>query len=283
MTGEQHGWAQVPDPEAELGLLLGAPVTDAEIDRLCELAASGAADAGPGRPFAVNRAAGIRGLPPVTVEDPPGRWRLYPEISDFAGSVFARERSRRQAEHSRQALTEALADVPEPCFRVLRDLCAPPAPLESAVRGRRIDDPDGFVSAVNGAARSHGIDRPVVQASAWTVRATDPPDVLVSAVLRRLQALSEQRQRDALAGLVADLSPDEAALLRHLAGFGVADETDLRRLDPAGDLINERARGAGLFDPGSGLVLLRRDDRGRWRLHPATLARIRDLLSQAVR
>jgi hypothetical protein len=99
----------------------------------------------------------VAGRPPPAAEEPASRGR-----------------SRRQADHAKQALEAALADLPTHHLRVIRDLCAPPRPLEPAVRGREVDDPDGFVSAVNAAARGHGIGEPVVEASAWTMRATVP-------------------------------------------------------------------------------------------------------------
>jgi len=280
MTDERRDWAQALDPGAELGLTLGAPVTDAEIDRLCELARSGTAEVVPDLEFTVNRVAGIRGFPAVVIEDPPGRWRLNPDVSGFAGEILEFERRLRRNAHRKQALIAALADLPAPSFRLLRNLCAPPRPLESAVRGIGIDDPDGFVWAVNEAARSAGISEPVVEASAWTVRATIPADLLVGAVLTMLKRESEQRQRDLLTRFLDQLGPDETALIRHLAGMDIADEPTLRRLDPAGDAINEQARSAGLTAPGGiPAVLLRRDEQGRWRVHPATLARLRDLLA----
>jgi hypothetical protein len=280
MADERRTWARDADPGTHLGLVLGTPVSDDEIDQLRGLAASGTAEAVPDRQFTVNRTAEIFGFPPAVLEDPPGRYHLHPEISDFAVAVLEKEHSRRQAARCKEHLAAALAQVPEPHYRLLVDLCAPPRPLESAIRGRDIGNPESFVSAVNNAARSQGINEPLVEASGWTVRATAPPDMLVGAVLQRQKREYERRQRDRLAEFMAGLGPDETALLRHLAGFEVVDEATLRRLDPTGDALNERARSESLTGDPDFPALLRRDDHDRWRVHPSTLARLRDLLRE---
>jgi hypothetical protein len=278
MSGEWRGWVRTYGEEGELALTLGSDVPDAEIDLLYQLASAGTLEAVPGQVLEVNWIAEIRGFPPVVVEDPPGRWSLHPDISDFAARVFDAERSERRRKRSQEALVAALEEIPEEHFRVLRDLCHPPQPLESAVHGLGIDDPDGFVSAVNTAAHHQGITDPVVEASAWTVRATVPPDLLVGAVLKRLSNMSEQRDSERLARFVARLSPDETALLRHITGIDIADEDALRRLDPAGESINEQAQHAGLTSRESPVpVLLRRDEHGRWQMHPFTRLRLTDL------
>jgi hypothetical protein len=110
------------------------------------------------------------------------------------------------------------------------------------------------------------------------VRATAPPDLLVGAVLKRLSNLSEQRDSERLARFVARLGPDETALLRHITGIDIADPDGLRRLDPAGDSINEQAQHAGLTNRESPVpVLLRRDEHGLWKMHPFTRVRLKDL------
>jgi hypothetical protein len=96
-------------------------------------------------------------------------------------------------------------------------------------------------------------------------------------MLNRLKKEAEQRKLDQLASFLARLGPDETALLRHLAGFDIADEATLRRLDPAGDLINEQARRSGLAGAYGLPVLLRRDDQGQWRLHGTPRPLLRDL------
>jgi hypothetical protein len=151
------------------------------------------------------------------------------------------------------------------------------AATESAVHGREVDDPDEFVSAVNAVARRHGISQPMVEASAWTVRATTPPDLLVGAMLSRLHKQAEQSKLGQLACFLATLDPDESALLRHRAGLDIADEATLRRLDPAGDLVNDQAHRSGLADAYGLPLLLRRDDQGQWRLHATLRAHLRDL------
>jgi hypothetical protein len=275
MSGEWRGWVRTYGEEGELALMLGSDVPDAEIDLLCELASSGTLETVPGQAFKVNCFAEIHGFPPVVVEEPPGRWRLHPDISSFAARVLEDQRGQRRWARSQKALVAALEELPAEHFRVLRDMCRPPQPLESAVHGHGIDDPDGFVSAVNTAARHHGITSPVVEASAWTVRATAPPDLLVGAVLKRLSDMSEQRDSERLARFVARLSPDETALLRHLTGIDIADEDVLRRLDTAGESINEQAQRAGLTNRESPVpVLLRRDEHGRWQMHPFTRMRL---------
>jgi hypothetical protein len=281
MTDERRSWvatSETPDPELELSFTLGDPrVTDAEIDQLCELARSGTAEAVPDRPFTVNRVAGIRGFAPVVVEEPPGRYRLDHDIAAFAGRVLENQRSRRREDRTRQALLAALASLPADYLRVLEELCAPPRPLESAVRGVEVDDPGTFASAVNTAARTHGISEPVMEASASTVRAAVPPDHLVGAVLHQLSRKAEQLELNQLAGFLATLGPDETALLRHLAGSEIADEAALRRLDPTGDHINEQARRSGLADRIGLPALLSRDDWNQWSLPANVRARLRDL------
>jgi hypothetical protein len=89
-----------------------------------------------------------------------------------------------------------------------------------------------------------------------------PPDLLVGAMLRRLKREAEPRKLDELASFLTRLGPDETVLLRHLAGFDFADEATLRRLDPAGDLLNEQARSSGLTSSIGLPALLRRDERG---------------------
>jgi hypothetical protein len=275
MSGEWRDWVRTYGEEGELALTLGSDVPDAEIDLLCELASSGTVEAVPGQALKVNWVAEIRGFPPVVVEDPPGRWRLHQDIINFAARVFEGERSERRWKWSQEALVGALEELSEEHFRVLRYMCHPPQPLESAVHGLGIDDPDGFVSAVNTAAHDHGITDPVVEASAWTVRATAPPDLLVGAVLKRLSDMSKQRDIERLARFVARLGPDETALLRHITGIDIADEDALRRLDPAGESINDQAQHAGLTNRESPVpVLLRRDEHGRWQMHPFTRMRL---------
>jgi hypothetical protein len=183
--------------------------------------------------------------------------------SQFADAVIERELSRRQDDRIRHA---TLASLPADYLRVIQELCAPPQPLESAVQGVEVDDPDGFVSAVNTAARGHGISEPIVEASARTVRATTPPDHLVGAMLHRLKREAEQRELDQLASFLATLDPDKIALLRHLAGIDLVDEGTLRRLDPQGDHINEQAIRSG-FTASTGLPeLVRRNDSNQWSL-----------------
>jgi len=255
------------DPELQLGFALrDRRVTDAEIDQLRELARSGTLEAVPGRSYAVNRVAELYEHPVVVVEDPPGRYRLNPDVTAFAGAVVERELGRRHDDRIRHALLASLAGLPADHLRVIAELCAPPRPLESAVRGVDVDDPDGFVSVVNTAARDHGIGEPVVAASARTVRATNPPDHLVGAMLHRLKREAEQREFDQLASFLATLDPDQIALLRHLAGLDIVDEGTLRRLDPQGDLINEQAIRSG-FTATTGLPeLVRRNDSNQWSL-----------------
>jgi hypothetical protein len=73
------------EPELELAFTVGDPrVTDAELDRLRELARSGTVETAPDQPYAVNRINEMHGLPAVVVEDPPGRYRLNPDITAFA-------------------------------------------------------------------------------------------------------------------------------------------------------------------------------------------------------
>jgi hypothetical protein len=276
------------DPELRLGFAVGDPrVSDAELGRLCELARSGTVETAPNQPYAVNRISEMHGLPAAVVEDPPGRYRLNPDITAFAEAVLERERGHRQDDRIRHALLAALASLSADQLRVIEELCAPPRPLESAIRGREIDDPESFVSAVNAAARGHGISDPIVEMSASTVRATTPPDHLVGAMLKRLSAEAEQLKLDELASFLTRLGPGETALLRHLAGFEIADAATLRRLDPAGDVINDQARGCGLAaddadadadaDADSLPALVSRDDLGRWRLDAFTRLRLRDL------
>jgi hypothetical protein len=124
--------------------------------------------------------------PAVVVEGPPGRYRLNPDIAALAAAAFEWEPGRREDDRIRQALLTALASLSADHLHVIEELCAPPRPLESAIRGREVDDPEGFVSAVNTAARRHGFREPVVEASASTVRAAAPPDYLVGAMLKRL-------------------------------------------------------------------------------------------------
>jgi hypothetical protein len=165
-----------PDPELQLrSTLRDRRVTDAEIDQLRELARSGTVEAVPGWSYAVNRFRELHEFPAVVVEDPPGRHRLSPDITAFAEAVIERELGRRQDDRIRHALLATLASLPADHLRVIQELCAPSRPLESAVHGVEVDDPDGFVSAANTAARSHGISEPIVEASARTVRATTPP------------------------------------------------------------------------------------------------------------
>jgi hypothetical protein len=63
MPQERRSWSSLDDPVTELALTTGEPATYDEIDLLCELARSGTADIIPGRPFAVNWTAEIRGFP----------------------------------------------------------------------------------------------------------------------------------------------------------------------------------------------------------------------------
>lgn len=67
------------------------------------------------------RFAEIPGFPPVVVEDPPGRWRLHPDISSFGARVFEGERSKRRWRRSQQALVAALEELSEEHFRVIAD------------------------------------------------------------------------------------------------------------------------------------------------------------------
>ena len=267
MTDERRGWVESIEPDPELRLtstLRDRRVTDAEIDQLRELARSGMVEAALGRSYAVNRVAGLYEYPAVVVEDPPGRYRLNPDITVFAGAVFERELSRRQDDRIRHALLATLASLPADHLRVIQELCAPPRPLESAIQGLEVDDPDSFVSAVNTVARSHGISDPIVAASARTVRATNPPDHLVGAMLDRLKREADQLKLDQLASFLTTLDPDQIALLRHLAGVGRVDEGTLRRLAPQGDLINEQATRSG-FTANTGLPeLVRRNDSNQW-------------------
>ena len=265
-----------PDPELRLAFTVGdRRVTDAELERLRELARSGTVEATPGRPYEVNRINEMHGRPAVVVEDPPGRYRLNPDITAFAEAAFEWERGRRQDDRIRQALLLALASLSADQLRVIEELCAPPRPLESAIRGREVDDPDGFASAVNAAARRHGIGEPVVEASASAVHATAPPDHLVGAMLKRLSLGAEQRTIDQLTSVLATLGPDETALLRHLSGHDIANAATLRRLDPAGDLINEKAR--SLADADGLPVLVRSENQDQWRLDAITRSRLRHL------
>jgi hypothetical protein len=177
MTGERRGAVEStgPDPQLQLSSTLrDRRVTDAEIDQLRELARSGTVEAAPGRSYAVNRVTELYESPAVVVEDPPGRYRLNPDITAFARAVLERELSRRQNERIRHALLAALASLPAEYLRVSQELSAPPRPLESAVQGLEVDDPDGFVSAVNRAARARGISETIVEALARTVKATNP-------------------------------------------------------------------------------------------------------------
>jgi hypothetical protein len=61
------------------------------------------------------------------------------------------------------------------------------------------------------------------------------------------------------------------------ASHRIADAATLRRLDPAGDLINQQARGSGLADTEGVPALVRRDDQDQWRIDAITRARLRDL------
>jgi hypothetical protein len=197
MTDKRRGVVESsePDPELQLSFTLrDRRVTDAEIGQLRELARWGTVEAAPGRSYAVNRVAELYEDPAVVVEDPPGRYRLNADITAFAGAVLERELSRRHDDRIRHALLASLAGLPADHLRVIEELCAPPRPLESAVRGVEVDDPDGFVSTVNTTARDHGIDEPVVEASGRTVRATTPPDYLVGAMLDRLKREADQRK-----------------------------------------------------------------------------------------
>jgi hypothetical protein len=199
MTDERRDMVESTetDPEVWLGFTAGDPrVSDAELDRLCELARSGTVEEAPDRPFAVNRINEMHGWPAVVLEESPGRYRLDPAITGFAEAVFEHQRSRRQDDRIRHALLAALASLSADQLRVIEELCAPPRPLESAIRGREVDDPEGFVSAVNAAARSHGISEPVVETSASTVRATTPPDHLVGAMLKRLSVEAKHLKLD---------------------------------------------------------------------------------------
>jgi hypothetical protein len=99
-----------------------------------------------------------------------------------------------EAVRGRSYAVASLAGLAADHLRVIEELCAPPRPLESAVQGVEVDDPDGFVSAVNAAACDHGIDEPVVEASGRTVRATTPPAHLVGAILDRLKREADQRK-----------------------------------------------------------------------------------------
>jgi hypothetical protein len=197
MTDERRGVVESnePDPELQLSFTLrDRRVTDAEIGQLRELARRGTVEAVRGRSYAVKQVAELYKDPAVVVEDPPGRYRLNPDITAFAGAVFERELSRRQDDRIRHALLASLAGLAADHLRVIEELCAPPRPLESAVQGVEVDDPDGFVSAVNAAACDHGIDEPVVEASGRTVRATTPPAHLVGAILDRLKREADQRK-----------------------------------------------------------------------------------------
>jgi hypothetical protein len=267
-----------PDPEVELGFTLrDRHVTDDEVDQLRALARSGTVEAAPGRLYAVNRIAERYEHPSVVVEGPPGRYSLNPDIRTFAEAVIERELGRRHDDRVRHALLATLASLPADQLRVIEGLCAPPRPRESAIQGVEVDDPDGFVSAVNTAARSHGISEPVVEASERTVRATDPPDPLVGAMLDWLKREAEQRELDQLASFLATLDTDQIALLRHLTGLDIADPGTLRRLDPQGDLINEQASQSGFTSSTGRSGLLRRDDWDQWSL-PATIRlQLRDL------
>jgi hypothetical protein len=234
-------------------------------------------EAAPGKSYGANQFRELHGFPSVVVEDPPGRYRLSPDITAFAEAVIDREVGSRQDDRIRQALLATLASLPAGHLRVIQELCAPPRPLESAVQGLEVDDPDGFVSAVNTAARSHGISEPLVEASGRTVRATNPPDHLVGAMLDRLKREADQRELDQLASFLATLDPDQIALLRHLAGFDIVDAGTLRRLDPQGDLINEHASRTG-FTSSTGLSgLLHRDDWDHWSLPTAIRFQLKDL------
>jgi hypothetical protein len=131
MSSERQRWAEITgatDLVLELSLMLGAPVTDAEIDQLCEPARSVTIEAAPGRPYAVSRTAEIRGFPPVVVEDPSGRYGLHPDISAFAAAAFETERRRRRRARDLHALEDALADLPTRYLRVIQEMCAPPRP-----------------------------------------------------------------------------------------------------------------------------------------------------------
>jgi hypothetical protein len=266
------------DPETQLGFALrDRRIGDAELEELRELARSGAVEAAPDRSYAVNQLSGLYEHPAVVLEDPPGRYRLNPAIVPFAGAAFERELCRRQDDRARQALLAALASLPARHLRVIRELCAPPRPLESALHGREVDDPDGFVSAVNAAARRHGISDPQVEASGRTVRATNPPDHLVGAMLDRLKREADQRELDELAGFLGGLGREQTALLRHLAGLDLVDEETLRRLDPQGDLINEQASRAGFTASAGPPGLVRRNGSNQWSLPAATRRQLQEL------
>jgi hypothetical protein len=199
MTDERRDVVESSETDPQLGLAfaVGDPrVTDAELERLRELARSGTVETAPDQPYGVNRISEMHGHPAVVMEGPPGRYRLNPEITAFAEAVFEWERGRRQDDRIRQALLATLASQSADHLHVIEELCAPPRPLESAVRGREVDDPEGFVSTVNMAARRHGIGEPVVEASASTVRAIAPPDHLVGAMLKRLSVEAEQVKVD---------------------------------------------------------------------------------------
>jgi hypothetical protein len=269
MTNERQGVVESiePDPELQLSFTLrDRRVTDAEIGQLRELARSGTVEAVPGRSYAVNRVAELCEDPPIVLEHPSGCYRLNPDITAFAGAVLERELSRRHDDRIRHALLATLDSLSADDLSIIEELCAPPRPLESAVKGVEVDDPDGFVSAVNAAARNHGISAPIVEASARTARATNPPDYLVGAMLDRLKREDDQRKLDDLASFLTTLDPDQIALLRHLAGLDRVDEGTLRRLAPQGDLINEQASRSG-FAASAGLqALVRRNDANQWSL-----------------
>ena len=129
----------------QLGITLrNRHITDAEVEQLRALARSGAVETAPGRSYAVNRFRELHEFPAVVVEDPPGRYRLSPDITAFAEAVIERELSRRQDNRIRVALLATLAGPPAGHLRVIQELCAPPRPLESAVQGVEVDDPTGL-------------------------------------------------------------------------------------------------------------------------------------------
>ena len=88
MPEERRSWSSLDGPVTELTLSLGEPVTDDEIDLLCELARSGTADIIPGRPFAVNRTAEISGVEDVVLRDARGRYLINPDVQSCASDVF---------------------------------------------------------------------------------------------------------------------------------------------------------------------------------------------------
>ena len=280
MPEERRSWSSLDDPVTELSLSSGERATDDEIDLLCELARSGTADIIPGRPFAVNWTAEIRGYQDVVLRDAGGRYLINPDVQSFAGDVFERERSRRADDRVKRALVAALEEVPENIIAALAGVCWPPDPIRAVAAGLEAGDPAGFAAAVNQAAERHGISGPLMEASGRIVRGVPPTDQLVRAVLQKLSNDKARVRRRSMAALLDSLGPDEEALLLHAAGVEIQDATTVQRLELAAAHVNERAAAAGVVPEASSPALLYRDQRGRWRLDLGRRFDLVDLLSE---